>query len=294
MRTETPAGAKAGQTIGLIAGQGLLPVEVAHGLNAAGYRVACAALAGQSETELLRPLCASFREVGLVRINQWVRVLRRAGATDAVMVGRVAKEKIYDRFHLFRYVPDWRTARVWLVRLRHDKRNDRLLRAVADELATGGIHLVDALPYITHSLAQEGVMTHRQPSKEVLADAAFAWPLLRQMNLLLIGQSVACKDREILAVEAVEGTDRLIERAGSLCRRGGWVLCKASNPNQDMRFDVPTVGPKTIERLAEYHAAALVLETGRTIMLEKEALLKRADDLGIVVIGRSGDGAATP
>lgn len=145
---------------------------------------------------------------------------------------------------------------------------------------------MDARPYIPELLADSGVMTRCRPNADVMADIDFAWPLLRQVNMLLIGQSLACKDREIIAVEAVEGTDRMIERTGTLCQRGGWVLCKASNPNQDIRFDVPTIGPATIERLKKFGAAAVVVETGRTIMLEKPELLKLADQLGIAVIGR--------
>lgn len=271
--------------LGLIAGQGTLPIETARGMRAAGYRIICTGLAGQTRPELAGE-CDVFQQVGLIRINQWIRVLKRHGCTQAVMVGRVAKEGIYQRFHLFRYLPDWRTVRVWFVRLRHDKRNDALLRAVADELASGGIHLIDGRPFVSESLAVDGVMTRRQPSAGVLADVDFAWPLLRRINELLVGQSLACKDREIIAIEAVEGTDRMIERAGTLCRRGGWVLCKASNSNQDMRFDVPTVGVKTVENLHRHGGAALVLEAGRTIMLERETLLKRADELGVVVMGR--------
>ena len=272
--------------IGIIAGQGTLPVQVAQGIKAAGHRVICLGLSGQSREDLLIPQCDVFSRVGLIRLNQWVRILRRHGVTRAVMVGRVAKERIYDRYYMFRYVPDWRTARLWFLRLRNDKRSDRLLRAVADELQTGGVTLIDALPYIPDALAQPGVMTTIQPTATIQADADFAWPLLRRMNELLIGQSLACKDREIIAVEAMEGTDRMIERAGLLCKRGGWVLCKASNPNQDLRFDVPTVGPSTIENLKKAGAAGLVLEAGKTIMLDKPQLLKLADKLGIVVVGR--------
>ena len=274
------------EPIGLIAGQGTLPIAVARGLKAAGHPVICLGLSGQSQEAELTELCDAFYRVGLIRLNQWIRVLRRQGARRTVMVGRVAKERMYDRFHMFRYMPDWRTARLWLVRLRHDKRSDRLLRAVADELASGGVEIMDALPYIPELLASSGVMTRCQPGAGILADVDFAWPMLRQVNTLLIGQSLACKDREIIAVEAVEGTDRMIERAGALCKRGGWVLCKASNPNQDMRFDVPTIGPATIERLKKQGAAAVVVETGRTIMLDKPELLKLADELGIVVMGR--------
>ena len=272
--------------MGLIAGQGTLPLATARGLRAAGHRVICMALAGQTRRDELRPLCDVFKDVGLIRLNQWIRHLRRHGCTQAVMVGRVAYEGVYHRFHLFRYVPDWRTARVWFGRARHDKRSDSLLRAVADELASGGIELIDGRPYVQESLATEGVMTRRSPSAEVLSDIDFAWPLLRRVNELLVGQSLACKARGIIAVEAAEGTDRMIERAGALCKRGGWVLCKASNPNQDMRFDVPTVGVATIETLHQHGGVALVLEAGRTIMLEKEQLLKRADELGVVVVGR--------
>lgn len=271
--------------LGLIAGQGALPIITAHGIKTAGRRLVCAGLSGQYRPEL-PAMCDVFNKVGLIRLNQWIRVLKRHGCRQAVMVGRVGKAEIYEPFHLFRYVPDWRTARVWFVRTHGDRRNDALLRGVADELQSGGIELIDGRPFVAEALATAGVMTKRKPSAEVQRDVDFAWPLLRRVNELLIGQAVACRDREILAVEAVEGTDQLIERAGKLCKRGGWVLCKAANPNQDMRFDVPTVGVATIENLHKHGAAALVLEVGRTIMLEKERLLQRADELGLVVIGR--------
>jgi DUF1009 family protein len=195
---------------------------------------------------------------------------------------------MYQRFHLFRYVPDWRTARVWFLRARHDKRTATLLKALADELAAGGIELVDGRPYVPESLATSGVMTRTQPTAAMQADIDFAWPLLKRINELLIGQALTCMDREVIAVEAVEGTDRLISRTGEFCRRKGWVLCKAANPNQDMRFDVPTVGVKTVEKLAAAGGRVMVLEAGRTIMLEKETLLKRADELGVAVVGWEG------
>jgi len=275
-----------GNSLGLIAGQGQLPIATAIGMKAAGHRVICAGLAGQTVPELPGH-CDVFNSVGLVRINQWIRILKRHGCTQAVMVGRVAYDHMYQPFHLFRFLPDWRTARVWFGRLRHDRRSDQILRAVADELQSGGITIIDGRPYVPDNLATEGLMTRRTPAGSVLADIDFGWPLLRRVNELLIGQAIAIKDKGVIAVEAVEGTDRLIERAGVLCKRGGWVLCKASNPNQDMRFDVPTVGVQTLENLHQHGGVALVLETGRTIMLEREALLKRAEELGIAIIGRS-------
>jgi len=272
--------------LGLIAGQGILPIETARGMRAAGRTVICAALSGQTLVDQLRPVCDVFSEVGLIRLNQWIRVLKRHGCTQAVMVGRVGKSEIYERWHMFRYLPDWRTARVWLIRARHDKRTATLLRAVADELASGGIELIDGRPFVPQTLATEGVMTRTAPANGTLADIEFAWPMLRRVNELLVGQALACKDREIIAIEAVEGTDRMIERAGALCKRGGWVLCKGSNPNQDIRFDVPTVGVHTVENLHRHGGVALVVEAERTIMLDKEKMLRRADDLGVVVMGK--------
>jgi hypothetical protein len=140
---------------------------------------------------------------------------------------------------------------------------------------------------VPESLATEGIMTKTQPTTAMQIDIDFAWPLLKRINELLIGQALTAKEHEIIAVEAIEGTDRLIERTGEFCKRKGWILCKAANPNQDMRFDVPTVGIATIEKLHAHGAGALILEVGRTIMLEKQKLLQRADQLGIAVIGRT-------
>ncbi len=281
------ASATASSPLGLIAGQGTLPLETARGMKLAGHRVVCTALSGQARINDLRPLCDTFSEVGLLRLNQWIRKLRAEGCTQAVMVGRVGKAEMYQRFHLFRYLPDWRTARVWFMRVKHDKRTATLLKALADELASGGIELIDGRPYVPESLATEGVMTKTQPTAAMQVDIDFAWPLLKRINELLIGQALTCKQHEIIAVEAIEGTDRLIERTGEFCKRKGWILCKAANPNQDMRFDVPTVGIATIEKLHAHGAGALILEVGRTIMLEKEKLLARADELGIAVVGKS-------
>ena len=271
--------------LGLIAGQGTLPLETARGMRAAGHRVICAAMNGQARIEELRPLCDRLYGVGMLRLNQWVRVLKRNGCREAVMVGRVGKAEMYQRFHLFRYLPDWRTARVWFLRAKHDKRTATLLKAVAQELEAGGVSLIDGRPFVPESLATKGVMGKVQMSARMQADLDFAWPLLARVSELLIGQALTCMDKEIIAVEAVEGTYRLIERTGQFCKRKGWVLCKAANATQDMRFDVPTVGRATVEKLAAAGGGVLALEAGRTIMLDKEELLWRADALGVAVVG---------
>src|SRR3954470_11676279 len=172
--------------LGLIAGQGNLPIETARGMRAAGHPVICTALSGNARVEELRPLCDQLKVVGLLRMGQWIRTLKKHGCSEAVMVGRVGASEMHARWHLFRYVPDWRAGRVWFFRTRHDKRNDRLLAAVADELQSGGIELIDGRPFVPESLATPGVMTKREPSAALLADIDFAWPLLKRANELLI------------------------------------------------------------------------------------------------------------
>lgn len=270
--------------IGLIAGQGKLPILTAQGIRRTGRPVACVGLYDQFDPAL-PPLCDQFRTAGIVQIGRWIRLLKRQGVHEAVMVGRVTKVRMYDPLHLFRQLPDLRAAKLWFGRLRHDKRNDAILGAVADELAAEGITLIDSTRYIPDHLAHEGVMTRRSPSDAQHADIEFALPIIRRMGDLDIGQSIAVKDREIIAVEAIEGTDRMIERAGVLCRRGGWTLLKIAKPDQDMRFDVPTVGVNTIENLKAAGAACLAVESGRVIMLEKPQIIEAADRAGIAVIG---------
>ncbi len=207
------------------------------------------------------------------------------------MVGRVRKA---DMFAVPRwlqwiyYLPDLTSVRVWYHHAR-DKRNDSLLGAVADELQRRGLTLIDSTQYCREALAEAGVLTSFKPAQAVLDDAAFAWPLIKQIGALDIGQSIAVKEREVIAVEAIEGTDRLIERSGELCPQGGWTLVKVAKPEQDMRFDVPTVGPSTIENLHRTRAAALVIEAGRTIVLQKEQTLRLAERYRIAIIGREGD-----
>jgi DUF1009 family protein len=270
--------------VGLIAGQGRLPVATARGIRAAGRSVACVGLRDQYADELPRH-CDRFRSAGLIQIGRWCRLLRGWGVEEAVLVGRVGKVRMYDPLHLFRQMPDWRAARLWFGRLRHDRRNDALLGAIADELADEGITLIDTTKYIPEQLADEGVMTRRRPTEADEADIRFALPIVARMGELDVGQAVAVKDREIIAVEAIEGTDRMIERAGELCRRGRWLLVKIAKPQQDMRFDVPTVGPTTIENLQRCGGRCLAVEAGRTILLDKPDLLAAADRAGIAVVG---------
>lgn len=279
--TETPP-------LGLIAGEGEFPRLVARGARAAGRRVVVIALRGFTDPAL-RGLADAFCWRGIVQLGRWIRVLRRAGCREVVLAGRVRKADMFGGprwWQYLRYLPDLTSIRVWYRHAR-DKRNQTLLGAVADELARQGLTVVDSTRYCPEALAPAGVLTAFPPPPAVLDDAAFAWPLARQIAALDIGQAVAVKEREIIAVEAIEGTDLLIARAGMLCPQGGWTLVKVAKPEQDMRFDVPTIGPQTIENLRAARAAGLVVEAGRTLMLERDRLLGLAGRYRIAVIGRS-------
>lgn len=273
--------------LGLIAGEGAFPLIVARGARAAGRSVVCAALAG-SASEDLRAEVDRFRYVGVLRLGQWVRTLKAAGCTEAIMVGRVKKSRVYSRWRYFQYVPDFRTLRIWFTRLRRDKRDHAVLLAVADELAKEGITLIDSTRYCPDHLATAGVMTRRQPTDAQWADIRFGYDLCRTISRLDIGQAIAVMDKDVIAVEAVEGTDAMIERAGRYCKVGGWTLIKVANAQQDMRMDVPTIGTTTIEKLAAAGAGCLVLDPGKTILLEKPKVLELAERLKVAVVGYAG------
>jgi len=228
----------------------------------AGRRVVILGLKGAASPRLAG-LADEFRWVGIARIGSWLAALARARPAEAVMLGGVKKGEIYSPFRVLRYIPDIRTAWLWYVRVRKDKRDNAVLLAVADELKKEGIELVSSVKYCPEHLAGEGLMTRTPVPRSCQEDIDFGWRIARSSADLDIGQSVAVKERDIIAVEAVEGTDAMIRRAGELCRVGGWTLVKVARPNQDMRFDVPTIGPSTIRNLRDAGCRCLVVEAAR-------------------------------
>ncbi len=273
------------KVIGLIAGQGRLPFLVADGARRAGLRVICVGLADNAEPALAEHT-GVFCTVPLARVGRWIRELKKHGVTTTIMVGRVAKRRIYTPWRIVRYLPDWRAVRIWYWRLRgKDKRNDTVLCALADELASGEIYLENSIMYCKDHLATEGVMGACQPGPFVKADIEFGWEIVSKLGGLDIGQAIAVKEREVIAVEAIEGTAKMIERAGKLCPKGNWTLIKAAKPNQDMRFDVPCVGADTISSLAENGGKCLVLQKGNVVVIDKPETIELANRLGIAIVG---------
>lgn len=271
--------------LGLIAGAGRFPFLVAQGARQAGRSVVAVGLRGLADPTLAGEVDRLYWS-GVVRLGRWIRLFRRCGVQEAIMAGSVRKSEMYGRFRMLRYLPDWTSIRLWFFEVA-DRRNDTLLRATAAVMARKGIILADSVRYCPDHLPGPGVLTQASPSAAIERDIEFGWPIAKESGRLDIGQSIAVKEQEIIAVEAIEGTDRMIERAGQLCPRGGWTLIKVAKPNQDLRFDVPTVGPDTIAQLSRHGAKALVFEAGATLVIDRPALVAAADRLGIVVVAHS-------
>lgn len=272
--------------LGLIAGAGRLPFLVAAGAKQAGLRVICVGL-GNSPDYSLADEVDTFYRAGVARPGAWIRRLKKHGVTNAIMVGRVAKKKLFTPWRIARFLPDWRALRIYYWRLRGtSKLSHKLLAALADELASGGIILEDSTMYCKEHLATKGVMTAKAPHPAASADIEFGWKMVKKLADLGIGQAIAVKEQEVIAVEAMEGTAAMIERAGRLCESGKWTLLKAAKPDQDMRFDVPCVGPETIKNLAQNGSRCLVVEADRTIIIDKPETVALANKLGIAILGR--------
>ena len=273
------------KSVGLIAGAGRLPMMVADGIIQSGHRLVVVGLKGFASQHLIG-LADHFAWAGVARIGRWISILRKHQVTDAVMIGSVRKSDMYTSMRLLKYMPDPRTALLWYRKVRGDKRDNAVLLAVADELAKKGINLMSSVKYCKEHLTSEGVLTKIQPPGNISGDIEFGWKIARSSADLDIGQSLAVREGDIIAVEAIEGTDSMIRRAGELCPSGGWTLVKVARSQQDMRFDVPVVGPDTIKNLSTSGCCCLVLEAEKTVIADKEATLALADSLGISVIGR--------
>lgn len=271
--------------IGLIAGGGRLPILIAQGAKQAGYRVICTGLGDNPLPELAENV-DFYAAVPIARPGVWIRKLKKNGVTDAIMVGKVHKERLFTPGRILRYLPDWRALKIYYWRLRKKNKIDQtILQAIADELASGGIILQDSTKFCDEHLADKGVMTKIQPTADVWQDIDFGWAIVKKIAEAGIGQAIAVREKTVIAVEAVEGTEKMIVRAGQFCKKGGWMLLKAAKPDHDLRFDVPCVGPDTIKSLNANGGKCLIVEAGRTIIIDKPETIALANRLGIAVIG---------
>ena len=276
--------------VGLIAGWGRFPVYFARKAQEAGIPVVCVGIRGMASREDLEPYCSKFYWTGIGTLDKPIRSFRREGVTRWTMAGKFHKTFLFSPYLFFRVIPDLRTIRFWWGHNRRDNKDDTILLGIIDEFARDGLICTSALDLCPELLVKEGTLTKRSVSASELADIDFGWTLAREMGRLDVGQSVMVKNRMVLAVEAIEGTDQAILRAGLLCRSGGFVVVKVAKPDQDMRFDVPTIGRTTIETIHKAGGRVLAVEAGKTICLDELETMALADRLGITVIARTDIG----
>lgn len=274
------------QRIGLLAGAGRFPIVFAQAAREQGHSVYCVGVRDMVSAELA-DLCDNFETSPLGWLGRPIRLFRRAGITRAVMAGKIEKTVLFHPFRLLRMLPDWRALRMWYQHASRDKKDDTLLMAVINEFERDGIRFGSALEFCPNLLATHGFLTRRKPTAAQWKDIRFGWELAKEMGRLDIGQSVVVKDTAVIAVEAIEGTDRCIRRAGELCRAGGFTVVKVAKPQQDMRFDVPTIGTQTLQTMYECGGKVLAIESEKTIILDREDLIRMADKCGIAIVSIS-------
>lgn len=270
------------QLVGLIAGSGQFPLLFAHAARQAGVRVVAVGFDGETDP-MLAKYVESFHLLKLGQLNRLIDTFKKAGISHAAMAGAINKTRLYTRIR-----PDWRAIKL-LNRLRN-KKDDFLLRALADELESEGIRIEPSTLFLPSLLAPEGILTRRKPNGRERADIAFGWDLAKAIGHLDIGQCLIVKNQAVLAVEGIDGTDATILRGGRLCREGA-VVVKVSKPIQDLRFDVPAVGSETIETMKRVNARVLVVEAGKTLVFDRDKMIDAADAAGITILVRKDAGS---
>ncbi len=273
-------------TIGLLAGIGHLPVEFLRAAQRDGHRVVTIAVTDGAAPELQREADV-FYYIHVLKLNRIIRTLVAEGVTEATMLGKVTKEILFKQMAL----PDARALKV-LRRLRNRK-DDTIMEALVEELAADGIRVPDQTLYLRALLPAPQVFTRRRPTAEEWADIRFGFATAKQMGRLDIGQTVVVSRRAVMAIEAIEGTDACIARGCALARRGA-VVVKTAKPQQDTRFDVPTVGMQTLQSMLAHDGAVLAIEAGRTLFVEREAVIAEADRRGIAICAVTQEQAQAP
>src|SRR4051812_10613029 len=267
--------------LGVIAGNGRFPFLVLDAARALGHDVTIIAVKEEADPDLEaaagRARGVDLYWVSLGQLGKCISLLKEAGVTQAVMAGQVKHVKIFSGI-----VPDLTLLSV-ITRLRA-KNTDALISAVADVMRDHGIHLIDSTTLLTPLLATPGVLTARGPSDDEQRDFSFGYQMADAIAGLDIGQAIAVKDSAVVAVEAMEGTDEMIGRAGRLAGPGARIV-KVAKPNQDMRFDVPVVGVATVEAMRAAAATALSIDAGRTLMFDRPAVTAGGGRAGVANVG---------
>lgn len=265
---------KENKKFGLIAGRGKLPLILAQQIKKQGFELVVVDLCNKDKN--LRQLTDEYFSFDLGQIQTIIDTLLTQEIKNVFMIGKVSKEIIFDRSKLDKKAIDI------LAKLK-DNEDNTIMKAIVDELEDVGIKVLDQTQYLAHLLANKGVLTKKQPDANQWLDIEYGILKVKEIASLNIGQLVVVKDRTVLAVEAQEGSDETILRAGRLAKEG--VVVKTSKPDHDSRFDIPTVGISTIHTMIKAKAAVLAIEEQKVLMVDKEEMIEKADDANIVIVG---------
>jgi UDP-2,3-diacylglucosamine hydrolase len=265
-----------GERIGLIAGNGRFPIIFADNARKLGYHVSAVAHEGETEPELASHV-DRIHWIKIGQLSKLIKAFKEDRVHQAVMLGGIKKTHVFTTVR-----PDFRTLAM-ATRLALWK-DDDILREFAKELEQEGIAICESTFGLEGILVEEGPLTARTPTEKEWEDIRYGWEVAHDIGRLDIGQCVVIKDRVVVAVEAVEGTDGAIKRGGELATEGA-VVVKRSKPQQDLRFDLPAIGPRTIEVMASVKASVLAVEAGRTILLDREIMLDKARSARIAIVG---------
>jgi hypothetical protein len=263
------------ETIGLIAGGGQFPLLIAEAAKKRGLGIVAVAHLGETDPSLSDRV-DEIIWIRLGQLGQMIKALKKKEVKKGLLAGTITKRRMFEDIR-----PDLKgLAVISRLAIFHD---DRILRAVADELAREGIEIVSSTQYLPELLAPQGCLTKRKPNRSEKEDIDFGFRVAKELGRLDIGQCVVVRKKTILAVEAIEGTDAAIRRGGNLAREGA-VVIKVSKPNQDLRFDVPAVGLGTMKAMAEVKAAVLAVESGKTLLFDKNEMMTYADQLRVAIV----------
>lgn len=272
--------------VGLIAGWGRLPIVTAEALLRGGSEVHCLGIEGHAANEL-KQICTTFREFGIARLGAQRRHLRKLGVRHATMAGKIFKTIMFAKWAWLKHSPDWVGVRYLVPHFitgSKDRRDDTLLNTAVRAFGDSGIQLLPATDFAPELLVNEGVLSRLAPSTSQWQDIDFGWSMAKEMGRLDVGQSVVVKGQTVIAVEAIEGTDECIRRAGTLCPSGGFTVVKVTKPQQDMRFDVPTIGLGTLQTMLEAGGRTLAVEADKTILLDQDQVIRFANQHGIRLV----------
>jgi UDP-2,3-diacylglucosamine hydrolase len=284
------------ETIGIVAGWGHYPLSVAMALKSSDHKVVVAAIEKHADPRL-QDWSDAHRWIGIGKLGAQQRLFREFGVRKVVLAGKLFKDKML--FHGRGWIglmPDLECCRTFfstVISRRHGSNDDRLLTAVVDSYRRQGIEIIPGTDFAPNLLAGPGNLTRTKPSTTCMRDIEFGWRIAKQMGGFDIGQSITVRDQTVLAVEAIEGTDACIARTGTVCPRGGFSLIKVSKPQQDRRFDQPTIGIQTIERMKKNGGLAIAIEAGETIIVDQEEVIRQADAARIAIISLSSNAMKT-